>query len=99
PEFTSLTNEDQEKLCLFAGILRVAIGLSRTEQGVIKSINAKVTNKKDIQLILQLTKPPFRVRQAPDISYAVSSAELRKDLLEKALHCNISILIEEAVVT
>lgn len=94
-EFTSFSVEDQERIRLFAGILRVAIGLSRTDQRLIKSVKAKIINTKEIQLIFQLSNTLFRAKQIPDFQYAINSAELRKNLLEETLKCSVSFQVED----
>jgi hypothetical protein len=44
-------------------------------------------------LIVRLSKNPFR--STPDLSYALTSAEIRKELLEEALKLKIKIKIED----
>jgi exopolyphosphatase/guanosine-5'-triphosphate,3'-diphosphate pyrophosphatase len=93
PEFMALAEEDRSRLKLFAGILRVAIGLSRARQGVIREIVTERTDLRSLQLIVRLSKNPFR--STPDLSYALTSAEIRKELLEEALKLKIKIKIED----
>lgn len=93
PEFQVLAEEDRARVRLFSGILRVAIGLSRAKQGVIREIVAERTDVRSLRLIVRLTKNPFR--GTPDLSYALTSAEIRKELLEEALKLKIQVEIEE----
>lgn len=92
PEFLALAEEDRARVKLFAGILRIAIGLSRARQGAIRQITAK-RNARSLQLIVHVSKNRFRA--TPDLSYALNSAEIRKDLLEDTLKMKIEMSLED----
>ena len=88
-EFQSLSTEDQKRLTLFAGILRIAIGLSRAKPLSIQNISAAIIDDKNLKIEIKHDKS--KLRSAPDLSYALSSADLRKGLLETALKRSIQI--------
>lgn len=92
PEFAVLSEDDRERVRLFAGILRLAIGLARSEPGSIRDIEARRVDHRRLQLRLQLAKAAFR--PTPDISFAIRSAELRKELLEETLNMKLTIEME-----
>lgn len=92
PEFAVLSDEDRERVRLFAGILRVAIGLARSDPGSIREIEARRVDHRRLQLRLLLAKGAFR--PTPDLSFAVRSAELRRELLEETLNMKLTLEVE-----
>jgi len=44
PEFAALTPEDRKLVCALAGVLRVAVGLDRTQDGRVKKITTSISD-------------------------------------------------------
>jgi exopolyphosphatase/guanosine-5'-triphosphate,3'-diphosphate pyrophosphatase len=70
-----LGEDDQRVVRVLAGLLRVAVGLDRTRDGVVRDVDVQVDHD-GVRL---------GVRAEGDAQLELYSAESRKDLLENAL--------------
>jgi len=90
PEFKALRPHDQELVRACAGILRIAIGLDRTHNGLVDevdvTIEGKVTAPKGLTMTVVPTEPNA------DLSLELYTASERKALLEAVL--GVSLVIE-----
>jgi len=78
-EFARLGEEDQKAVRVLAGLLRIAVGLDRTREGLVRDLRVDVDDGKH---------GPIRVlidAGESDAELELYSAEARKDLLEDAL--------------
>jgi exopolyphosphatase/guanosine-5'-triphosphate,3'-diphosphate pyrophosphatase len=81
PGFGTLDEDDQRVVRTLAGLLRVAVGLDRTRDGVVHDVN--VESDGDAVHI--------EVSAAGDAELELYSAESRKDLLEQALGVSVDL--------
>ncbi len=89
PEFGLLTEDDQRRVRLLAGVLRVAIALDRTHDGLVGSVRAKVRGKDDER---RLTLVVTAERSPADLSLELYTADDRRGLLEAALELPIEVV-------
>ena len=75
PEFASLTDDDQQVVRALAGMLRVAVGLDRSRDGVVQELTVE-SSTKEVRI---------EVAAAGDAELELYAAESRKELLEEAL--------------
>ena len=83
-EFASLEPGDQALVRTLAGILRVAIGLDRSHQGLVRGVRAEIQTKRVVVL----------ADAAPDadISLELYAANERKSLLEAVIDRRVELL-------
>ena len=84
PEFAALSLEDQKLVCALAGVLRVAVGLDRTQDGRVKKIT---TNISDGEL-----KIGFTTIKKLDSELNVHAATERRSLLADSTGLRIKVL-------
>jgi exopolyphosphatase/guanosine-5'-triphosphate,3'-diphosphate pyrophosphatase len=84
PEFAALSLEDQKLVCALAGVLRVAVGLDRTQDGRVKKIT---TNISDGEL-----KIGFTTIKKLDSELNVYAATERRSLLADSTGLRIKVL-------
>jgi exopolyphosphatase/guanosine-5'-triphosphate,3'-diphosphate pyrophosphatase len=86
PEFEALSNADQRRVRLLAGMLRVGIALDRTRQGAVDALT--VRPRSDPRQAVDID-----VHAAPDadVSLELYTAEQRITLLEAALDLPVSL--------
>ena len=78
PEFARLDPDDQQAVRVLAGLLRVAVGLDRTREGVVRQVRVEVDGRRGPVRVLVETGDA-------DADLELYSAASRKDLLEDAL--------------
>jgi exopolyphosphatase / guanosine-5'-triphosphate,3'-diphosphate pyrophosphatase len=83
PEFAHLSDDDQHVVRVLAGLLRVAVGLDRTRDGVVKGVEVEPDGKKAVRIVVDAA--------GDDAELELYSAESRKDLLEEALEVGIGL--------
>jgi exopolyphosphatase/guanosine-5'-triphosphate,3'-diphosphate pyrophosphatase len=78
-EFARLGEEDQKAVRVLAGLLRIAVGLDRTREGLVRDLRVDVDDGKHgpIRVFIDVGER--------DAELELYSAEARKDLLEDAL--------------
>ena len=86
PQFAELAPGDQAMVRVLAGLLRIAIGLDRSHQSLVTSI--EVSTGDDGELIIE----PI-AESGADISLEIYSAEERSDLLADALETAIEVVV------
>ena len=79
PEFAHLRTDDQDRVRILAGLLRVAIALDRSHKGRVESIVVSMANEGDEVAIT------VQRRDGLDVDLEVQTAEDRKGLLEDVL--------------
>ena len=79
PEFAQLSEDDQQVVRVLAGLLRVAVGLDRTRDGVVKGVEVEALGKRTLRVIAEV------VDELDDAELELYSADSRRDLLEEAL--------------
>ena len=86
PEFQALSQPDQRRVRLLAGMLRLGIALDRTRQGVVETLT--VRPRSDDRKAIDVD-----VHAAPDadLSLEMYTAEQRITLLEEALDMPVSL--------
>ncbi|MFQ5425996.1 MAG: HD domain-containing protein [Gaiellales bacterium] len=84
PEFAVLPPRDAETVRTLAGLLRIAIGLDRTYDGVVRGVKAAVD---DGRLLIAAD-----VRPGADASLELYTARDRRSLLENALGVSVQIM-------
>ena len=84
PYFGQLAKPDQRRVCLLAGILRVADGLDRTHGNVVETVDCQWTDQR-------LT---VRCRTAGAARVELETAQKKGNLLENALHRTLTIETE-----
>lgn len=92
PEFSLLSPDDQRRVRVLAGLLRVAIALDRTHAGVVAGLSAEVRGKDgDRRLVVEAT--PVEVDGSPaDLSLELYTSEDRKGLLEQVLDLRVEVV-------
>ncbi len=88
-EYDDLNRYDRKLVKSLAGILRIAIGLSRGESGRVDRIHIQKQGK---DLVLWV-HPSQKLKAGDDLSLEVHGALLRKELLELSLEKSIDIRI------
>lgn len=83
PEFARLDTDDRRVVRLLAGCLRVAVGLDRTRQGVVRSLRVDDRDGGGVTIIVKI--------DGADAELELYSARLRADLLEDALGAPVEI--------
>lgn len=83
PEFLKLTETDQKKVRILAGILRIADGLDRGHSGTISDIETAMSNG---NFIITITPSGGR-----DTTLEVWGANMRKNLFEEEFDCRVII--------
>lgn len=78
PEFAALTRDDQRRVRVLAGILRVAVGLDRNHGGRVRSVTCH--EGKGGVLTVEVTAMP-----GEDVSLELYAANARADLMADAL--------------
>ncbi|MCB1170821.1 MAG: HD domain-containing protein, partial [Leptospiraceae bacterium] len=91
-EYDDLNRYDRRLVKVLAGILRIAIGLSRGESGRVDGLEIQKQGKELVFFI----RPSPRLKAGEDLSLEMHGAILRKDLLENALEHSIDIRIPES---
>lgn len=84
--FNRLSREDQQRVRVLAGILRVADGLDRTHTNVIRSVTCEVTSR-EIRLACEAGGPAEE---------EIAAAEEKADLLESVFdrRCVVKVLVK-----
>ena len=77
PEFAALGSDDQHVVRTLAGLLRIAVGLDRSRDGVVKGITVDDSATDELHLVIDAA--------GADAELELYSAAARKDLLEEAL--------------
>jgi exopolyphosphatase/guanosine-5'-triphosphate,3'-diphosphate pyrophosphatase len=81
PEFAALDDADQQRVRVLAGLLRIAVGLDRSRDGVVKSVSVERAGKQGDRKVLKLLLDTG----GNDAEVEVYAAEARTGLLEDAL--------------
>jgi exopolyphosphatase / guanosine-5'-triphosphate,3'-diphosphate pyrophosphatase len=81
PEFAELADDDQRAVRVLAGLLRIAVGLDRTRQGVVRRVQAEHAGG-----VLTIA-----VEAEGDAELELYSARARSDLLADALGVDVAI--------
>ncbi len=89
PEFAALHREDQKRVRVLAGILRIADGLDRTHRGIIADLSVAF-REKEITIIPQTA-------DRADATFENWSMERKKELLEMALGRSVRLLTKSDV--
>ncbi|MEX1218359.1 MAG: Ppx/GppA phosphatase family protein [Acidimicrobiales bacterium] len=82
-EFARLRPEDQDRIRILAGLLRVGIALDRSHSGRVESLKIDTDSRSDSVII------SVHRREDSDIELEVQTAEDRKGLLESVLERHI----------
>lgn len=93
PEFAALEEADQRIVRVLAGLLRVAVGLDRSRDGVVRKVavelgeppRPKRGGRQKVQVLLDTG--------GRDAELELYSAEVRKDLLEDALGIDVELAV------
>jgi exopolyphosphatase/guanosine-5'-triphosphate,3'-diphosphate pyrophosphatase len=85
PEFAALDRDDQQRVRVLAGVLRVAVGLDRNHAGRVESVGCR--EGAGGTLTLEVTPVPGR-----DIALELYAANGRADLLSEALRSPIEVV-------
>lgn len=88
-EYGSLSGQEQQMVCVLAGILRIAEGLDRRQQQLVESVRAVVSDR---SIDLYVTAPSVH----PDIE--LWGAERRKELLEDTFGRRVRLMMHVAPV-
>ncbi|MEY3366623.1 MAG: hypothetical protein RIS71_1360 [Actinomycetota bacterium] len=83
PEFARLGDADKHRVEVLAGILRVAVGLDRTQDGRVKKLKTQVT---DDELVIS-----FAPSKKLDNELNVYSAMERRSLLERVMNKRVRV--------
>ena len=83
PEFARLGDADKHRVELLAGILRLAVGLDRTQDGRVKKIKTVVTDD-EVQI-------SFAPSKKLDNELNVYSAMERRSLLERVMNRKVRV--------
>jgi exopolyphosphatase/guanosine-5'-triphosphate,3'-diphosphate pyrophosphatase len=89
PEFTRLSEPDQRAVMILAGLLRIAIALDRSRQGIVKEVRVRTAQPRAAgpgKLVIQVDAGDV------DPSLELYTAEQRKGLLEEALGVEIRLV-------
>jgi exopolyphosphatase/guanosine-5'-triphosphate,3'-diphosphate pyrophosphatase len=78
PEFAVLDPEDQHRVRVLAGLLRVAVGLDRNHAGRVSSLSCRTDS--DGALVIDVEPAP-----GADVSLELYAANQRTDLLSEVL--------------
>jgi exopolyphosphatase/guanosine-5'-triphosphate,3'-diphosphate pyrophosphatase len=89
PDFARLSEDDQRIVRILAGLLRVAVGLDRSRDGVVRKVSVEVGEEakggRTVQIVLDTG--------GRDAELELYSAEVRKDLLEDALDVEVELTL------
>lgn len=88
PEYSLLSESDQNMVRMLAGILRIGIGLDRSHRGLVTEVHVALDDKGSE---LQIT--PI-ASSGVDIGLEVYSAQERSDLLAKSLDLTVKVATE-----
>lgn len=84
PEFAQLAEDDQHRIRVLAGLLRIAVGLDRTRDGVVQSVAVEPGDtRRSMRIVAEVA--------GDDAELELYSAESRKELLEEALGLTIEL--------
>jgi exopolyphosphatase/guanosine-5'-triphosphate,3'-diphosphate pyrophosphatase len=83
PEFAQLSESDQHRVRVLAGLLRIAVGLDRTRDGVVVGVSVESPSKKSLRFVAEI--------DGDDAELELYSAASRKDLLEEALGVSVEL--------
>ncbi|MBU3741714.1 MAG: Ppx/GppA family phosphatase [Candidatus Kapabacteria bacterium] len=86
-EFGQMSGQEQQMVCTLAGILRIAEGLDRRHQQLVRSVRAVVSDR---SIDIYLTAPSVH----PDIE--LWGAERRKELMEQTFGRGVRLLLHVA---
>jgi exopolyphosphatase/guanosine-5'-triphosphate,3'-diphosphate pyrophosphatase len=86
PEFARLRPEDQARVQILAGLLRVAIALDRSHKGRVERIVVSAKQDEDEVVIAVQQRDGF------DADLEVQTAEDRKGLLEEVLQRRVKLV-------
>ena len=85
-KIAAVSHKAQTTRRTLAGILRIAVGLDRTRDGIVKGVEVERDGKKALRLNVD-------VAQGHDAELELYSAQARKDLLEQALGVSIELAV------
>jgi exopolyphosphatase/guanosine-5'-triphosphate,3'-diphosphate pyrophosphatase len=85
PEFATLDRDDQQRVRVLAGILRVAVGLDRNHGARVQSVTCR--DGEDGALAVEVTAAP-----GEDVSLELYAANGRADLLAEALGMPVEVV-------
>ncbi|MGH9211180.1 MAG: exopolyphosphatase [Acidimicrobiales bacterium] len=85
PEFAALSTEDQRRVSVLAGLVRVAVGLDRNHASRVEAVRCHYD---DEMLVIDVVP-----RSGEDVALELYAARQRKGLLEAALDCPIEIVL------
>ncbi|HEY3142873.1 MAG TPA: Ppx/GppA phosphatase family protein [Acidimicrobiales bacterium] len=83
-EFAALSPDDQRRVIILAGLLRVAVGLDRNHGALVRKVRC---HKGESGLVIEVV-----ARNGENIALELYSATQRKDLLEQALGYGVDIV-------
>lgn len=85
PAFAALSLESQNRVCVLAGLVRVAVGLDRNHAARVREVRCRWRKRRGELAVEALP------RSGKDITLELYSATERKGLLEEALGCPVEI--------
>jgi exopolyphosphatase / guanosine-5'-triphosphate,3'-diphosphate pyrophosphatase len=99
PEYAALSPEDQRRISLLAGILRVSVGLDRNHSGRVARVRCHLGAADDVVGVDGDGEEALVIEVQPrgdaDVALELYSASQRKDLLESVLGRPIEIVLAE----
>jgi exopolyphosphatase/guanosine-5'-triphosphate,3'-diphosphate pyrophosphatase len=99
PEFAALTAEDQRRVSVLAGLVRVAVGLDRNHAARVAAVRYRddgedgadgVHGPDGDTLVIEVVS-----RAGEDVTLELFAATQRKSLLETALGCSVEVMLAE----
>ncbi|HEX6422828.1 MAG TPA: Ppx/GppA phosphatase family protein [Acidimicrobiales bacterium] len=89
PEFAALGRDDQHRVRVLAGILRVAVGLDRNHAARVRSVTCRDGDGRDGDgaLVVEVTPEP-----GADVSLELYAANVRAELLADALGAPVEVV-------
>jgi exopolyphosphatase / guanosine-5'-triphosphate,3'-diphosphate pyrophosphatase len=89
PEFAALGRDDQHRVRVLAGILRVAVGLDRNHAARVRSVTCRDGDGRDGDgaLVVEVTPEP-----GADVSLELYAANVRAELLSDALGARVEVV-------
>src|SRR5690606_11092937 len=86
PEYAALQGDDQHAVAVLAGLLRIGIGLDRSQRHAVEAVRCHWDDESGTLIIVA------RVAPGADASLELYSADARKDLLESVLGVRVRVV-------
>jgi exopolyphosphatase/guanosine-5'-triphosphate,3'-diphosphate pyrophosphatase len=87
--FAALGSDDQRRVSILAGLLRIAVGLDRNRASRVEAVHCRET---DDGLVLEVVPSLGK-----DVTLELFAADQRKDLLEQTLGLRVALVEERAI--